>query len=369
MTTPGGYPDDTDPITGLSPGNEVHDVDNPISFYLHDHLGNTRVIFRAEKEAVYAIEYAADYFPFGKIQREYLPCERERFLTTHHERDRESGYDNRGARLYDSEIGRFMGVDPLASQFPGWSPYNYVLGNPVSLTDPTGASPEGGIVTKTKDDDGNTTLTITATVYIYGDQADADLASTLQGQINSAWSGDGAQATYGGKEYQVVANITVQAVSADEAAALASENTDGSVNFLRVFEGGAEGKSGSAFKGNSGKLDLTQNTSTAGTTAPHEIGHMLGFRNDGPTPFGDETHFSSLDGNGNLPMMYSGGAVRNDNGDVIAEVSSRSVTRSDVNGLRLNSGLMGSRRRSKKLGGAVTNKILRTPTDINDFKH
>jgi hypothetical protein len=34
--------------------------------------------------------------------------------------------------------------DPLGGMYPGWSPYNYVLGNPVSLTDPTGMSAEGG---------------------------------------------------------------------------------------------------------------------------------------------------------------------------------------------------------------------------------
>jgi uncharacterized protein RhaS with RHS repeats len=44
--------------------------------------------------------------------------------------------------LYDSEIGRFLGVDPLAGKFAGWSPYNYVLGNPVRLVDPDGAAAE-----------------------------------------------------------------------------------------------------------------------------------------------------------------------------------------------------------------------------------
>ncbi len=33
-------------------------------------------------------------------------------------------------------------VDPLADMYPGWSPYNYVMNNPISNTDPTGMSVE-----------------------------------------------------------------------------------------------------------------------------------------------------------------------------------------------------------------------------------
>ncbi|MEL6805199.1 MAG: RHS repeat-associated core domain-containing protein, partial [Bacteroidota bacterium] len=88
------------------------------------------------------ITYAADYYPYGKILREWAPCEPERYLTTQHERDSESGYDNRGARLYDADVGRFLSVDPLAQEFAGWSGYNYVLGNSISLVDPDGQAPE-----------------------------------------------------------------------------------------------------------------------------------------------------------------------------------------------------------------------------------
>lgn len=37
---------------------------------------------------------------------------------------------------------RFLSVDPLAADFASWSPYNYVLGNPVMLTDPDGRAPD-----------------------------------------------------------------------------------------------------------------------------------------------------------------------------------------------------------------------------------
>ncbi len=35
-----------------------------------------------------------------------------------------------------------MSVDPLAEDYAAWSPYNYVLGNPISLIDPDGKAPQ-----------------------------------------------------------------------------------------------------------------------------------------------------------------------------------------------------------------------------------
>lgn len=65
----------------------------------------------------------------------------ERYLTTQHERDQETGLDYRGARYYDADVARFLSLDPLASGFPEWSDYNYVMGNPVRLIDTDGKAP------------------------------------------------------------------------------------------------------------------------------------------------------------------------------------------------------------------------------------
>ena len=43
-----------------------------------------------------------------------------------------------GARYYDAAVGRWASVDPMAEITPADSPYSYVLGNPISLIDPTG---------------------------------------------------------------------------------------------------------------------------------------------------------------------------------------------------------------------------------------
>jgi RHS repeat-associated protein len=63
---------------------------------------------------------------------------RQRYKFTEKERDAESGYDYFGARYYDSRIGRWMSVDPLAKQYAAWNPYHYSLMNPIRFIDVDG---------------------------------------------------------------------------------------------------------------------------------------------------------------------------------------------------------------------------------------
>src|SRR6187402_1796680 len=43
-----------------------------------------------------------------------------------------------GARLYDSQLGRWNAIDPMAHKYAGWSPYHYSLDSPVAFLDPDG---------------------------------------------------------------------------------------------------------------------------------------------------------------------------------------------------------------------------------------
>ena len=51
--------------------------------------------------------------------------------------DRGTSYDF-GARMYDTRVGRWSAVDPLAGKYPYASPYSFVLNSPIQSIDPDG---------------------------------------------------------------------------------------------------------------------------------------------------------------------------------------------------------------------------------------
>jgi RHS repeat-associated protein len=81
------------------------------------------------------------------VLREFIATGKaEKYLTTQHERDLETGLDYRGARYYDADLARFLTLDPMAEKYMGYSPYNYVMGNPIRLIDPDGMMPTDNIL-------------------------------------------------------------------------------------------------------------------------------------------------------------------------------------------------------------------------------
>jgi RHS repeat-associated protein len=110
-----------------------------------DHLGNVRAVVKDVKAAdgTAIVASATDYYPYGSEMpgRTYSSNE-YRYGYQGKEKDDElkgsgNSYDF-GARLYDSRVGRWLSMDPLAAQFADMSPYNAMGNNPINLVDPDG---------------------------------------------------------------------------------------------------------------------------------------------------------------------------------------------------------------------------------------
>jgi RHS repeat-associated protein len=87
-----------------------------------------------------------DYYPFGlafnSYQRENSTLNSYQYNGKELQNELDLGWLDYGARMYQSDLGRFSTVDPLVSLMPSWSPYNYTYDNPINFIDPTGMAPD-----------------------------------------------------------------------------------------------------------------------------------------------------------------------------------------------------------------------------------
>jgi len=120
-------------------------------YYMTDHLGNNRVVVNASGTVI----QRNHYYPFGTAFAENTVDEQKKqpYKYNGKELDQMHGlnlYDY-SARYYESAVGRFTSMDPLAEKYYSISPYVYVANNPLKYIDPNGED----IWIFYKDDDGN----------------------------------------------------------------------------------------------------------------------------------------------------------------------------------------------------------------------
>ena len=200
-----------------------------------------------------------------------------------------------GARMYDPQIGRMWQVDPWTEKYERQSPYVGFNDNPIIFADPTG---KGGELTVEQREDGTFYIKVSAKIYVYSNKMKQDdvkcYASKIQSDIMSQWNNPEGKG-YGqiGKDaVDVVFDVSVEAVTTEQAESMAKDNKNTAVNFMALINDG----SGSEALGNSGKYDVGQLDKNGSTTAAHEFGHLLGYN----VPKG-------------IPTVQSPGAVEHDN--------------------------------------------------------
>src|SRR5699024_9089030 len=143
-------------------------------YHYTDHLGNIRLSYGRDPETGdVAILKELHYYPFGLQHQGYVDTHQifpgiigvgkvelfpvrnylddsYRYTFGGKEEQPELGLNwiDHHARNYDAALGRWMSPDPLAEEYSSWSPYNYVMNNPVRDVDPTGMyveeAPESG---------------------------------------------------------------------------------------------------------------------------------------------------------------------------------------------------------------------------------
>lgn len=138
-------------------------------------------------------------------------------------------------------ITRWWSVDPLASKYPGQSPYAFCNNNPLLYKDPNG---ESGIITITPGQNGNPgTITISMNVTLYGDGADPVLAELTANKLNKLVNDANLKYLINGEEYIVqldlkmtVGTELVAYTGAQGNTLKSGKNTNPLENFARVEE-------------------------------------------------------------------------------------------------------------------------------------
>jgi len=119
-------------------------------YELTNHLGNVLTTISDRKNTIAIAKFTAeiqssqDYYPFGSLMpgRKYS-SNAYRFGFNGMEKDDEitgvtGSHLDFGTRVYDSRLGRWLSVDPLAAKFESWSPFHFSANNPIRVKDKNG---------------------------------------------------------------------------------------------------------------------------------------------------------------------------------------------------------------------------------------
>ena len=170
-------------------------ADGSPCYYITDWQGNNAAVVNSAGSII----QSAAYYPYGEPTVE---PKGQRFLFGGKEREHAGGrnaYDF-GARSL-TPYGSWPSPDPKAEDFYQISPFSYCAGDPINFIDPTGK--DATIIVNGDE------LTVSATVYIFGVNANEELARIYKRDLLNIW-GKITEYTYGGTTYSVNWDIDVR---------------------------------------------------------------------------------------------------------------------------------------------------------------
>jgi RHS repeat-associated protein len=109
----------------------------PIYWYHPDYIGNVEFVTDRTGQPYQHFYYAAFGDPMVS-QHVGTGSFNSAFRFNAKEYDEETGNYYYGARYFEPKSSVWMGVDALATKYPGMNPYNFVMGNPIMAIDPDG---------------------------------------------------------------------------------------------------------------------------------------------------------------------------------------------------------------------------------------
>ena len=242
------------------------------AYYVKDHVPAPRSFSVGEENVRVTVDENGnaigwdDYYPFGKVMpgrssNNANPNDVYKYIGVERDREANLNLDYMSARYYDSEIGRFLQIDPLANH-PNQielTPCNYSWNNPTNLSDPSGECPlclgaTFGIVADVAVQtfeiamDDNKTLQDFSTTSVIISGAAGATGVGLVSKINKmgklakvatelAFDASGSAATQFAKNGEVnVSYVTIDAITGQTAGKVAGNFVEG--KFLNSKKGG-----------------------------------------------------------------------------------------------------------------------------------
>ncbi|WP_346986647.1 RHS repeat-associated core domain-containing protein [Chryseobacterium sp. POE27] len=182
---------------------KYNNLKNQYIYSYTDHLGNVRLsYFRNATSGSADVLEENNYYAFGlKYDANFISSRNPSSYNYQYngkELQTETGWNDFGARMYMSDIGRWGVIDPLAEQMRRYSPYNYAFNNPVNYVDPDGMAATKWDIYGHWDFDPNTT--IMGGDFFEGMNTSANRMSLWQ----NPGSGIGGTTYYGQEAYNVL---------------------------------------------------------------------------------------------------------------------------------------------------------------------